>query len=244
MAKNQKERKLDSKLIEVYNTRGFDVFLQVCASMLNIRDNEDYKKKMKVNGEVCEVLLRVTTEHYLRTNHIKGSVFHSLVLPNKLHPERDFRTELDFTCVTPYVCIVGECKSFVGDVVASQVCTLTRQSKRYGTLTADVARQTQIHVDTIAPYLKDYVLSGAGCTTPPMMAFCFMFSNGTLEDCREKAAQSTLPILTVHDLFRYYDLVFKKYRREVYNVKAASKTFQAMADSGVLHIQHANYLGY
>lgn len=244
MAKNQKERKLDSKLIEVYNTRGLDTFLGVCGSMLNIRDSENFKKKMQVNGEVCEVLLRVTTEHYLREHGIKGGVFHSLVLPNKYHPERDFRTEIDFTCVTPYVCMIGECKSFVGDVIATEKCTLTRTSPRYGTVTADVARQTQVHWDTINPYLQDYVRPNSGCPTPPAVAFCFMFSNGTLEDHRTRADQSALPILTALDLFEYYDLLFRKCRKEVYDVKAASKTFQAMADSRILHIQHANYLGY
>lgn len=244
MAKNQRERALDEKLISVYNQQGLKMFCQVCASMLNIRDNDNFQKKMKVNGEVCEVLLRVITEHYLKTHGIPGSVFHSLVLPNKYHPERDFRTEIDFTCLTPYVCVIAECKSFVGQITVSDECKLTRHSKKYGVLESDVGRQTDIHASTIDPYLREYVRPNMGLPEPPLQTICFMFCNGEIQDRRTHTAQNDIPVLVGSSIFSYYDLLFKRFRKEVYDVQKAEKTFQAMADSRALHIQHASYLGY
>lgn len=239
MAKNSKERKLDSKLIEVYNKHGLKTFVNVCSEMLKIRDKENWEKKMKVNGEVCEVVLRVLTEHYLAARNITGHVFHSLVLGNPNKPESEFRTELDFTLLTPSVCLTGECKSFVGHITATDECTLRREK-----LIADVYRQLAVHVSALVPYLQQYVRRGAGIVDVPVLPFCFLYSNGALEDRRTRTAQAELPIHTIQSLFKYYDLVFSRYRREVYNVKEAAKAFQAMADSRILHIQHAHYLGY
>ncbi len=244
MAKNKKERKFDQKLISVYNEYGVNTFLEVCTSMLGIRDKENAHKKMLVNGEICEVVIRVLTEHYLVKHSVRGKVFHSLVLPNLYHPERPFRTELDFTVLTPYFCVTAECKSFVGDITVVGKCTLTRQAVNLPPIEADVDRQTQIHVSTLRPYLEKFVKAGAGVVTPPLYPICFLYSRGTLLDQRSKEDRNALPVLDVQKLFRYYDLLCKKCTKEVYDVKKASEAFQAMADSRILHIQHANYLGY
>lgn len=239
MAKNVKERKLDRKLIAVYDKYGVKTFVDVCAEMLNIKDNEDWEKKKKVNGEVCELVVRVLTEHYLKEKGLDGCVFHSVVLKNKKNPKSDFRTELDFTLLTPYFCATAECKSFSGQIVVTDKCTLTR-----GDLVADVYRQSSVHTSALKPYLEDYVLPDAGVSTPPLAQFCFLYSNGELSDKRTVYAKGELPIITIKNLFRYYDTLFKGYRKEVYDVKKAAKKLQAMADSRVLHTQHAKYLGY
>lgn len=239
MAKNSKERKLDAKLIQVYEKHGLDMFVDVCAEMLNIKDPHDWEKKKKVNGEVCECVIRVMTEDYLRRRGIKGGVFHSLVLKNLSNPKSDFRTELDFTLLTPYFCVTAECKSFVGQITVTGDCILQRDN-----LTADVGRQTKVHVNALRPYLEKYALPNKGMVAPPLFPVCFLYSNGTLQDKRGGQQRSAIPILTIGNLFRYYDALTGKCSREVYDVKAASKAFQAMADSRVLHIQHANYVGY
>lgn len=244
MAKNTGERQFDKKLIAVYDKYGLNKFLDVSASLLNIKDTANGPKKGRVNGELCEVVLRVMTEHYLRERKIKGQVFHSLVLANKEYQRSDFRTELDFTLLTPFVCITAECKSFSGELTATDKCLLTRDPGRLKGLSADVARQTNIHTTTLLPYLQEYVRGGAQVSRPPLYPFCFLYSNGALNDTRDKSARSALPILNIMTLFKYYDMIFKKCTREVYNVQKAAKVFQRMADSEILHIQHANYLGY
>ena len=239
MAKDSKERLLDRKLIDVYDSHGLKTFINVCSEMLNVRDKKHWEKKKKVNGEVCEVVLRVMTEHYLVKRGIQGRVFHSLVLGNRSNPSSSFRTELDFTLLTPTVCLTGECKSYVGHIVVTDKCTLQRD-----TLVSDVARQSTVHVNALRPYLEAYTLEGAGVPVVPLIPFCFLYCNGQLEDRRSRSVAAQLPVLTLQSLFKYYDNVFNRFRTEVYNVQEASKTFQAMADSEILHIQHARYLGY
>lgn len=239
MAKNGKERKLDKRLIQVYEQRGLDMFLNVCAEMLNIKDREDWEKKKKVNGEVCELVLRIMTEDYLKRKGLKGYVFHSLVLKNLRNPKSDFRTELDFTLLTPGFCVTGECKSFSGQILVTDECTLRR-----GDLVADVGRQSQVHMNALVPYLQECVREGAGVSSPPVGKFCFLYSNGGLADRRNSTAQASLPVLTIKTLFSYYEGLFRRYGREVYDVEKAAKKFQAMADSRILHIQHAHYVGY
>lgn len=239
MAKNSKERKLDKRMIDVYEKHGLNMFINVCAEMLNIKDREDWEKKKRVNGEVCELVLRVLTEDYLKTRNIEGYVFHSMVLKNLRNPKSEFRTELDFTLLTPCFCLTGECKSFAGNITVTDRCTLNRDN-----LTADVARQTGVHLNALRPYLQEYVKADVGIPQPPVFPFCFLYSNGNLADRRNSTARSELPVLTITSLFKYYDTMFGRYRKEVYNVKAAAKKFQALADSRVLHIQHAHYLGY
>lgn len=239
MAKNSKERKLDSRLLKVYEQHGLKMFIDVCSELLNVKDRENWEKKMRVNGEVCECVLRVMTEHYLREHRIEGYVFHSLVLKNKNAPKSEFRTELDFTLMTPFFCATAECKSFSGQILVTDRCTLNRDK-----LVADVARQTGVHVKALIPYLQDYVVGGAGIATPPLKAFCFLYSNGVVTDRRVLTDRQALPVLLLSTLYKYYGSLFQSFRREVYDVKAAAKTFQKMADSRVLHIQHANYVGY
>ncbi len=239
MAKNRNDSIFDLKLMDVYEKYGLAKFIDVCSELLDMRDTTGTKKP-QVNGEVCEIVLHVMTEHYLATKGKKGQVFHSLVLGNPNNPNSSFRTELDVTLVTPYFCITGECKSYAGDVRATGEGKL----RHNGYPETDVAKQSKVHVNALIPYLKMYTKAKVGVASPPVGMFCFLYSNGTITDNRVDSAKDELPILTIKSLFSYYDRLFSQYRKEVYDVEKAGKAFQAMADSRVLHIQHANYLGY
>lgn len=237
MAKNKGEVDLDKKLIAVYNTHGVKVFLDVCAKMLDVDSHG--QKKMKVNGEVCEVVLRVLSLHYLKTRKLGGNVFHSMVLNDLKNPTSPFRTELDFTLLTPTVCLTGECKSFVGDITVVGDCTLSRKD-----LEADVARQTLVHARCLRSYLEKFSLPGTGLVKPPFGAFCFIYSNGALFDKRTSKAKDMIPVVTIKNLYAYYDKVFAASKRRVYDFEKASKAFKGFAESEKLHKEHKAYVGY
>lgn len=239
MGKNNNENAFDSKLIAVYTKYGLDTFLDVCSKMLDIKDTSNVDKKKKSNGEVCEVVLRVLTEHYLKTKGIKGSVHHSMILNDLSNPRSDFLTELDFTVLTPYICLSGECKSFAGDLIIASECTLTR-----GELVADVARQSKLHGKCLKQYLERYTKANAGLSSPPFGLFCFVYSNGTITDNRTKKAQSTIPVLTIKTLYSYYDHIFGTYRRNIFEYEKAQAEFKRRTLSAELHEAHKRYLGY
>lgn len=230
---------MDRKLINVYKKYGVKTFLNVCSEMLNIKDKADWEKKKKSNGEVCEVVLRVLSEHYLTTKGLKGSTFHSMVLSDLDNPKSDFKTELDFTLLTPSICLSGECKSFVGDIVVTGECTLTRDD-----IQADVARQSLLHGKCLKKYLERYAKVGINLSAPPFGLFCFVYSNGTITDRRTTAKKGSIPVLTVKTLYGYYDEVFRKFAREVYRYEEAQKEFKKLTASKALHEAHKAYLGY
>ncbi len=239
MAKNSGEVSMDRKLIEVYKTHGIKTFLNVCSEMLNIKDKADWEKKKKSNGEVCEVVLRVLSEHYLKTRKLQGTTFHSMVLSDLRNPKSDFKTELDFTLLTPSVCLTGECKSFVGDIVVTGDCTLTRDEMQ-----ADVAKQSLLHGRCLKLYLEKFAKAGINMTAPPFGLFCFVYSNGTLADRRTTSKKNLIPVLTVSTLYSYYDQVFKQHSKEVYRYAEAQKEFKKLTESKALHAAHKAYLGY
>lgn len=239
MAKDTGEVAMDNRLIDVYKKHGVKVFLDVCSKMLDIKDRDDIDKKKKANGEVCEVVLRVLTTHYLERKGIKGSTFHSMILNDLSNPKSDFLTELDFTLLTPQVCLSGECKSFVGNIVVTDECTLTRDK-----LVADVAKQSKLHGKCLKQYLERYTKANAGLSAPPFGLFCFVYSNGTITDKRTRSAQSMIPVITIKTLYGYYDQVFAAYRRDVFEYEKAKAEFKKRTSSKVLHDAHKKYLGY
>lgn len=239
MGKNAKENLLDAKLIQVYEQYGLQTFMNTCAEMLNIRDKQDWEKKKKVNGEVCEVLLKVMTEDYLKRRVQCGRTFHSMILTDLDKPQSDFCTELDFTLLTPGFCVTGECKSFVGEVRATGECTLTRDKLR-----ADVSRQSKLHARCLKRYLEEVTKPGINRAAPPYGVFCFVFSNGVLVDLRDDKYRSAIPILTVSTLYPYYDSLFRDFSKEVFDYTKACGVFEHAATSAELHKRHKAYNHY
>lgn len=239
MAKNKNEASLDAKLIAVYNKYGINTFLDVCSEMLNIKDKADWEKKKKSNGEVCEVVLDVLTKHYLKTRGIVGETFHSMILADRKNLQSNFRTELDFTLLTPFFCVTGECKSFVGSIEVVEECTLVR-----GDMRADVAKQSWLHSKCLKQYLEDFALPNINCLAPPYGMFCFLYSNSEIRDTRVTAAKQTIPITTIKSLYSYYDQLVAGYTKKVYDYERACKTFRQMSNSQRLHDQHRKFLGY
>ena len=235
-----KETDLERKLINVYNTHGVKAFLDVCANLLSVKESSDFNKKMQVNGEVCEVVLTVLTKRYLQHRGITSQCIHSLVLKDLHHKDSDFRTEIDFTIVSPFVCVTGECKSFAGDITIKDKCTLSRS-----TMNADVAKQINLHSKTLTPYLESLALPNSkGVPRPPLEAFCFLYSNGRVQDMRSKASRVEFPVVTIKNLYAYYDSVFGKHTTRMCDYSKSCNVFMKMANSLSLRREHQKYLNY
>lgn len=228
--------KLEAKLLEVYKENGLDLFLDVAQEILKIQDRNNTDKKMKVNGGVCEIVLRVMTEDYLRKKRITGFTARSLVLKDPT-VDTNFRTELDFCLFTKKLALCGECKSFYGAKVVTDKCTLSVGER----LTADIYRQQTVHVKTLQKHLRMFVKHD---DKMPMRAFCFVFANGTITDKRSNIYKEILPVLTVDTLYPYYDEMFARYVSESYHYTKMKRFFDVISGSDKLHEQHREYLGY
>lgn len=228
---------LEKKLFGVYHQYGMDVFLRVCTEMLGIKDSDNWDKKRHINGEVCEVVLTVITENYFSTHGVKSKGFRSLIFEDYDHRERDFCTEVDFLALTPGVALVGECKSFAGDVIVTDRCTLNRADFK-----ADVAQQCDVHAKAMQKYLRD--VSIGGDHVPPFGMFCFVYSRGTLVDKRNKEDKQRIPVLTLDNIEDYLGRVVKQYTQEEYDFEKARAFFKQNSESKELHDKHRAYLGY
>lgn len=228
--------KLEAKLLEVYKENGLDLFLDVAQEMLKIQDKHNIDKKKKVNGGVCEIVLRVMTEDYLRKKRITGFTTRSLVLKDPTE-DTNFRTELDFCLFTKNLTLCGECKSFYGDKVVTDKCTLSVEAR----LSADIYRQQTVHVKALQKHLRMFIRHK---DKMPLRAFCFVFANGTITDRRSNIYKEILPVLTADTLYSYYDAMFAQYVSESYQYTKMKRFFDIISCSDKLHAQHKEYLGY
>lgn len=204
--------------------------------MLQISDNANISKKKQVNGEVCEVVLRVLTEHYFQTSKVKGVYLNSVILEDVSNPKSSFCTEVDSLILTPMFCLCGECKSYTGDITIKGDCTLSRPSYDF-----DVYKQSVLHGKILRQHLQKFVLPGVDRNKPPFAMFCFLYSKGSVKDLRTK---KPLPVLNLTKLYSYYDHIYKVYRKEVYNFEAMVKHFKKCAESEELRKKHKAFLGY
>lgn len=231
----QTKNSLKDSLLQIYRERGLKVFLEVTSNLLDIADNKNYEKKRRSNGLVCEVVLCVLSNHYIKHKKIKGSIFHSMILQDINKEDSKFRTELDFTLLTPGLCLTGECKSYSGDVRVVGKGTLIR-----GKSEVDVSKQSVLH----AKVLREYLVKCSRLESPPFGIFGFIYSNGRLYDERLLKDKIRLPMLTVSTLFDYYDDVLQRYSKGVYPYEKTKDLFRAFTKSEKLHKEHRDFLGY
>lgn len=231
------QKKLDNKLFSVLQNRGIEEFLQLGVLMLNIDPRGDKKLRGQVSGEVCEVMLVGITQRYAEVTKVPMRVFHSVVLKDLTNLHGDFRTELDAVIVTPYFILTSECKSYYGEVVVSDKCTLSHCGS-----STDVWRQSRLHHRSLVQYSQQFVKTPVG--NIPVFANAFVFSNAVLRDERVGADKLALRVLTTRNVVPYYDAMFKRYKTPVFDYNRACKIFQACADSNKLHAEHKKFLGY
>ena len=227
------------KLNEISDDQGIKNYICVLEHILSIDDKENKDKKKQVNGELCEQLLLALTKYYLKHNHITGEIFHSLYLPNRLWANPPV-TEVDFTLVTPYFCLSGECKSYYGEKVITGEGTIQRGSNN-----TDVAKQhKRTHGLILSDWLSDYFTPKKNITEAPYGLFLFLYSKGKVKDTRDHDSRYSMPMITSNRLYAYYDKIFSKYTTKVYNYNALVQKFKYFESSQKLKQQHRRALGY
>lgn len=237
MAKGNWRDTLDRKLLGVLKRDGTAQFLSLAVAMLGVDPEGDPKMKAQFVGEVCECVFWGLTKKYLEATKREAQVYHSVVLKDLRNPKSDFRTELDFVLVTPSFMLTTECKSYAGDVRVTQECTLEHKG-----MSSDVWRQSKLHYDKLVLYGEQLVLPNSRLPKLPVFANVFLFSNAAVEDRRTRP--DLLRVNTTATLFDFYDEMFRKYTRPVYDYERACKIFRLCSASKKLHAQHGEYVGY
>lgn len=237
MAKGNWRDDIDKELLSVLRKRGVRDFLSVAREMLSIDAGRDVKFRAQLVGEVCECVFMGLTQKYLEITQQEAKLYHSVVLKDLHNLRSNFRTELDFVLVSPGFILTTECKSYAGDVTVTGKCTLSHRGMEY-----DVWSQSKLHHDKLVEYGKQLILPGTRVYTLPVFANVFLFSKARLDDRRSD--QSVLRVNTSSTIFKFYEQMFKKYQKRVFDYERACKIFRLCSASKKLHAQHGEYVGY
>lgn len=229
------------ELKHILDEKGATEFFRYSKSLLNVSvgSQSEAKSKGLLVGELAECVLSIMVDDYIRSTGWSATGYHSLVLKDLGNLKSDFRTELDYTIVSPELMLTIECKSYKGAVQVTDKCTFTHGGK-----SSDLYKQSALHHRHLVKYAEQLARPNSGLARPPVFACAFLFSDSTLEDKRTKVDRSALTVLTAGTLYRYLDAVRAKFAKPVFDYQRACKIFGTVEQSEQLHKQHASFVGY
>lgn len=230
---------LNEKLLGILKNEGVEKFLAVSKAMLAVDARQSPSMKAQFVGQVCETVLFGLTQEYIKLRNVKAACYASTVLKDLQDMQSSFRTELDFILCSPSFLLTTECKSYAGPVEIVGQGEFKHRGK-----SNNVYSQSLLHYKKLNLYAEQVSLPNLGLGRLPVFANAFIFSNSTVKDSRPDQCKSSLSVLTVSSLFGYYDRLFAKYKREVYDYQKACRVFTACSASKELHRQHKEFLGY
>lgn len=217
-------------LYEVYKKHGIEYFLEICEGILKSSNG-----KPQDRGLTCEIVLKCITEEYIKFRHTNMKLYSSLILRD-FEGNPNFRTELDLVVLTPSVCFAFECKSYRGDLELYGDGIL-----KSNTVTHDLLRQSKLHCNCLRQYLRKYRVPSHVQNNPIAMAG-FLYSCGTILDSRSQQSKLQMPVLTLDNIFQYYDRVLSKYTAKVFDVGRLDIIFQECTTKDEREA-HRKYLG-
>lgn len=215
--------------------------MKYARSLLNV-DTEHGKhssSKGLLVGELAESVLDLLVSLYIRETGWEARGFHSTVLKDLHDIHASFRTELDYTIVSPTLMLTLECKSYKGSITVKDKCTLVRGSRE-----SDVYSQSVLHHKHLKLYAEQFLLPGKRIPRIPVFASVFLFSDSKVSDARTVAEKKCLSLLSSGSLFNYLDALRSAYSKPVFDYKRACNVFTKLENSEILHAQHASFVGY
>lgn len=226
---------LFNQLFEILDEKGLSEFLFTAYKLLQPTIKVNDGMKPELYGALCEAVLCGLTSEYIKDNKVKAKVFSSVILEDLDNPKSAFRTELDFVLVTPGFVVSTECKSYSGDVLITDECTLRR-----GSLVFDVYKQVTLHHKVLEPYVARRLVRGAQAQPSIVMSNVFLFARANVI---ERRARPKVLVHTLASLYDYYDKLFERYSVPVLDYKKICADFKKRI-SPKAREEHAAYLGY
>ena len=162
-----------------------------------------------IRGELCEVILEVLLREFIKKNNLKKEgwfLVRGLILNDPDNPNSEYLTELDLTLFTPKLIYAFECKSYKGQKMLKDKCTIYLKHGNNYVKKFDVYDQHKKHFVCLHKHLYTNLIT-VGKDTKPYKLAMFNFSDGDLIDCREDKYKKIFPSLnesTITSLFKNY----------------------------------------
>lgn len=236
---NDNSIEMTKRIVNAYNNYGIDTAISIGIEILE-KSAKAGSLRGKLNGEICEVILMLITKDYIKKHNLNAQCYQSMVLKDPRSGDENRVVENDMILIHNGFVATAECKSYMGDLQIVNPCTIKRSNGK----NADVYKQSQIHLRSLKTHCEIFAKSGVGAK-PPIVSFCFIFSKGTIKDCRSDSEKQLLPVVTVKTINKFYDNLFGVFKnKDSYNYSKMKTFFDKMNCSKKTHIMHKKYVGY
>ena len=223
-------------LWDIYKKEGFYVFMNTVDYMRKF-EGRKWLDAIQVKGEVAEVVLEILVKQFIVERGIHDWYVHKgVILGDKKN--KVFSTEIDFILVTPQVVSIIEVKSFNGDKIITEDCTLTAR-KGKNELSRNIFTQNKIHIQTFWKHFK----CAARVKRGVIKSVLFSFSLGTITDNRTDRKVKLMPVYTEDTIASYLEAIFCLNRNPVWEVKKLEKLINASQKNyKALYNKHMRYI--
>lgn len=193
-----------------------------------------------LHGEICEAVLEVALADYIKRNAKNTKdwfIKKGLILRDPTAVNSDYLTELDLTLFTPNCIYLFECKSYSGDKIIEEKCTLRTTKKAF-----DVYTQNAAHEETLLKNICELKVKGeTAYKSKGTQKVLFSFSIGDLQDTRSASAKNDMPCLQLSDLDAF--LSKRASSEKIWNMPAVRKAADVMeTKSKGLRAKHLAYV--
>lgn len=215
-------------LIQLYQQKGYDIFKQTC---LNMKGNNWFDKDEYgfFKGECAEVFLYVTILEFIEKYQLPWKVYLSLVVPHK-DGIAGHTTELDLVLVSEEMITVFEAKSYGGDKIIRDICSIQR---KHGT--KDIYSQNALHCESLIKQIAYFNINDQR----GMKSILFSYAEGSLTDARQSKYKRLMPILTENNILKYLTSLTKledKYWKYDIYAKVSQLSYELTMED------HMNYI--
>ena len=202
------------------------------------KSNEEFRTSL--HGEICETVLEILILDYMRV-HKKDTeswiLKKGLILQDPENKESDYLTEVDLSLFTPQKIFVFECKSYAGNKIICDKCTIKRDKGIF-----DVYKQNEAHGIVMHKNLEAFRLykpETAGLKD--LQLVLFDFSLGSCKDVRGEAFKRLMPCTNKENVL----LLFRNLQVEpvLWKMIGVSKAVEIIAKASIKNrSKHLKYV--
>lgn len=226
-----------AKILVIYQSQGLEAAKQACKTLMRqvytIKDNPDLRNAVK--GEICETILECFLID-IQKRCSPSILSKSLCIRN---PNTGLTTEMDITFFTPNRIYMFECKSYSGDKIITDECTIKTPF-----ISKDVAGQSKHHMTILNEYLDRFRCNRQIKGPSPYKLVLFEYSNKDIKDTRTNQWKTNIPVITIDTIDSWVEQEFTRETKINWNIPAMIPVLQKLdAQSKQLMREHIRRLG-
>lgn len=198
-------------LCAYYKKHGLDMTIDVARLILAKSGTKGGNTfRATVNGELAETILKLTIEDFMLKHKRETKdwfIETGIILADpETKDESDYKTEIDVTLFTPQRIVTFECKSYSGDKIVKNACTVYRPKQQPKDIYAQHIKHAQMLLKNLG-FSK--IVNPSNVAISGVMLSYFDFSLGTIRDYRTEEMKKRMPVTTTANINNYLSCIMK-----------------------------------